>query len=92
MGLKSSEKRVRQSEKRRLRNRMWKSRVKTAIRRLEEVMALGKKEEVENFLKEAVSLIDRAKSKGVFHPNTAARKISRLQEKVNQFLTAKVKK
>jgi len=92
VGLKSSEKRVRQSEKRRLRNRMWKSRVKTAIRRLEEVMALGKKEEVENFLKEAVSLIDRAKSKGVFHPNTAARKISRLQEKVNQFLTAKVKK
>ncbi len=84
MGLKSSEKRVRQAEKRRLRNRMWKSRVKTAIKKFREALEGGKPaEEVKSLLQEAVSLIDKARTKGVFHRNKASREKSRLQREFN---------
>ncbi len=84
MGLKSSEKRVRQAEKRRLRNRMWKSRVKTAIKKFREALEGGKPvEEVKSLLQEAVSLIDKARVKGVFHRNKASREKSRLQREFN---------
>ncbi|HEX67532.1 MAG TPA: 30S ribosomal protein S20 [bacterium] len=84
MGLKSSEKRVRQAEKRRLRNRMWKSKVKTAIKKFRTALASkASKEEVERLLREAVSLIDKAKAKGVFHPNKASREKSRIQREFN---------
>ncbi|MCU0588631.1 MAG: 30S ribosomal protein S20 [Syntrophobacteraceae bacterium] len=76
-------KRARQSEARRLRNRARKTRMKTAIRGLEEAMSAGAGDALQEKLKEAISIIAKTASKGVIHRNTASRKISRLTRRVN---------
>lgn len=85
---KSAEKRARQSEERRLRNRARKSIMKTAVKKVQEAMAAKSVDTLPDVLKEAVSLIDKTASKGTIHPNNAARKISRLNRRVNAFLQA----
>jgi small subunit ribosomal protein S20 len=74
--IKSAEKRLRQSEKNRLRNSAVKSTMKTAVKKA--ISAKGQ----ESALKDAISAIDRAASKGVIHKNAAARKKSRLVKKL----------
>lgn len=81
---KSAEKALRQSEKRRLRNRMFKSRVKTEIKKFLEYLNAGKLEEAEKQLRVAQSLLHKGVSKGIFHRNKAANKISKLFAKFNQ--------
>ena len=76
--IKSAKKRILVIEKKTLRNKMIKSQVKTAVKKV-----LGAIEAKEN-LTAAISAIDKAKSKGVFHKNNAARKISRLTKAVNK--------
>lgn len=81
----SAEKRLRQNRKRRARNRSWKSRARTARRRLLEALDAGADEEtLRERLGEVVSLLDRLVSKGIFHANKAARWKSRLQRRVNR--------
>jgi len=70
---------MRQDEKRRARNRAVKSQVKTAIKKVLEVVG---KEEAPELLRQAESVIDRAAKKGVIHWRAAARKKSRLGRKV----------
>ncbi|RMI06545.1 MAG: 30S ribosomal protein S20 [Calditrichaeota bacterium] len=77
---KSALKRIRQTEKRRLRNRMYKSRMKTAIRRVREAET---KEAAMEALKQAYAVIDKLVSKGVIPRNRAANKKSRLTRFVN---------
>lgn len=77
----SARKRVRQAERNRLRNRMYKSRIKTAIRRLEEALATGNAEAIDASLRKALSAIDRAAVRGAIHRNTAARRKSRLMRR-----------
>ncbi len=79
-------KRVRQSEKRRLRNKAFKTRIKTQIRKLEEVLATKDKDRIEAVFRETVKIISKAASKGIIHKNTASRKISRVAKRLNQFL------
>ena len=82
---KSAKKRVRQSEKRRLINVSRKTEIKTSIRKV--IDSLNRKdpiEETKKLLRNAEAKISRAKGKGVIHPNTAARKISRLAKRVVQ--------
>ncbi|MBI5587610.1 MAG: 30S ribosomal protein S20 [Deltaproteobacteria bacterium] len=74
----SAIKRHKQSEKRRLRNASTKSTLRTAVKRVSEAVAAGKADEAATNLKAAVSLLDRAVTKGVLPRNTASRKISRL--------------
>jgi len=74
----SAAKRQRQNEKRRLRNRTIRSRIRGSARKLIELVNEKKKDEAELQYKELTSLIDRAVSKGVYHKNTAARKKSRM--------------
>lgn len=74
----SAAKRQRQNEKRRLRNRMVRSRVRGSVRKLIELVNEKKKSEAQQQYRELTSLIDRAVSKGVYHKNTAARKKSRM--------------
>ncbi len=81
---KSAEKAWRQSEKRRLRNRMFKSRVKTEIKKFLSLLEAGDLVKAEEQLKLAQSLLHRGVSKGIFHKNKAANKISKLFEKFNQ--------
>jgi small subunit ribosomal protein S20 len=79
---KSAEKRTSQEQKRRLRNRAIRSKMKTAIRGLDEAVAAGSVDEAKNALKVAVPIIAKTASKGVIHKRTAARKISRLSKRV----------
>ena len=81
---KSAEKRVRQSEKRRLINRSHKSKVRTYIKRLRAALDSGKGEDVQTVLPEVISVIDKSVQKGVMHKNAAARYKSRLTVRANQ--------
>ena len=74
----SAEKSDRQGEKRRLRNRMIKSRAKSLIKDFVEQIEGKKKEEAQKKLAELSTFLDKAVSKGVYQRNTAARKKSRM--------------
>lgn len=78
---KSAEKRLRQSEKRRQRNKALKSRIRTRTRQLSQT---DSREEAEEQLSELYALLDRAAGKGVIHPNKAAREKSRLARHVEE--------
>ena len=78
---KSAKKSVRQDAKARMRNRMWKSRIKTAKTKLEKALA-EKGDNVDSLFREYVSIVDSAASKGVIHRNTASRKKSRMSHKL----------
>jgi small subunit ribosomal protein S20 len=86
----SAMKRARQAEKRRLRNLHIKTTVKSSIKTV--ITAIDKKdaEGAKKALLKAIPLIQKAQSKGVFHKNTSARKISRLTHGVSA-LTAESK-
>ncbi|MFN3920948.1 MAG: 30S ribosomal protein S20 [Caldimicrobium sp.] len=81
---KSAKKALKQSEKRRMRNRMFKSRVKTEIKKFLNYLEAGDLEKSELQLKRAQSLLHKGVSKGIFHKNKAANKISKLFAKLNQ--------
>jgi small subunit ribosomal protein S20 len=83
---KSAMKRDRQSKVRRLRNRAIKSKVKTAVRRIEEALVAGAEDQAQEALKQAVPVIQKSASKGTIHHKTAARKISRLTKRVNRMM------
>lgn len=71
----SAKKRLRQNDKRRLRNKSQKSFLKTITKKIKEAEAKG---EAEEFLKKAYKAYDKAVSKGIIHKNNAARHKSRL--------------
>lgn len=77
---KSALKRARQSEVRRLRNKTYKTRVRTAVKSVRTAPA----EKAAGQLPEAVSILQKTASKGVIHPKQAARKVSRLARLVNR--------
>jgi len=81
---KSAEKRVRQSEKRRVINRGNRSKVRTYIKKVRAALDSGKKDEIESALPQTISVIDKAVQKGVMHKNAAARYKSRLTLRANQ--------
>ncbi|MGD8989813.1 MAG: 30S ribosomal protein S20 [Desulfobacterales bacterium] len=80
---KSAEKRARQNEKRRLRNKAVKTRIKHITKDVHQAIAEAAKEEARTKMDVAQSLIDKAVKKGVIHKKTAARKISRLSKLMN---------
>lgn len=71
-------KRARQAEKRNLRNRAVRSKIKTLTKAVIEAVGSKDREQVEKAIKTAVKTISSAATKGVIHRNTASRKISRL--------------
>ena len=85
----SALKRARQSEKRRLRNKMAKSAIKTHSKKVLQALAEKNHENASGALKNAVPAMQRAASKKVLHKKTVSRKISRLAKKINA-LTAQV--
>lgn len=85
---KSAIKRAKQSEARRMRNRARKSRMKTAIRKLEEAIRNNSVDVAVERLREATSIIAKTAAKGTIHRNTASRKISRLTKRVNGLMAA----
>ena len=81
--IKSAKKRVLVNQKKAERNKSIKSGVKTSIRKVEAAVAAKDKEAAFAALQNAISTIDKAATKGVYHKNTAARKVSRLSKAVN---------
>ena len=75
-------KRARQNEKRFAINKARRSRIRTFLRKVEEAIASGDKEAATAALRAAQPELMRGVSKGVFHKNTAARKMSRLSARV----------
>ncbi len=80
---KSALKRARQNEKRRLRNKSTKTRIKKIVKGVRLAVNEKSKEATLSELNTAKSIIDKAAKKGVIHKKTASRKISRLSRLVN---------
>lgn len=83
---KSAEKRIRANARRADRNKMYRSRVKTAIRKAEQLIFTGKSSD--EAVREAMSTLDRAAVKGIIHKNNAARRKSRLAKKLAKVASA----
>ncbi len=81
--IKSAKKRVVVSQKKAAKNKSIRSGVKTSIKKVEAAVAANDKEAAEEALRAATSKIGKATSKGVYHKNNAARKVSRLAQMVN---------
>ncbi len=81
--IKSAKKRILVNETKAARNKQIKSKVKTMIKKVDAAVAAGDKNLATTSLVEAVSEIDKACSKGVYHKNTASRKVSRLSKAIN---------
>ena len=85
--IKSAKKRILVNETKAARNKAIKSKVKTAvktsIKKVETAVQKNDKAAAQAALTEAISTISKATSKGVYHKNNCARKISRLSKAVN---------
>lgn len=78
----SALKRARQTERRTIRNRANKSRVRSVLRELREALTAGNRENAEQAYRRTVSTLDKAIQKGVLHRNTADRYKSRLSARL----------
>jgi small subunit ribosomal protein S20 len=87
--IKSAKKRVRQTNKKHLRNIARKSAIKTAIKDMKSALESKDVAQAKELLKDINAKLSRAKSKGILHANTAARKMSRLAKKVSAAEQAK---
>lgn len=81
--IKSAKKRLRKSREQRARNQAVRSRVRTAMRHAREAMATDAAA-AEDSVRAACRLVDKAASKGVLHPNAAARRKSRLMKRAHK--------
>ena len=82
--IKSAIKRVSVIEKKTLRNNMVKSGYKSAVKKFEQAVEAGNKEEATKLLALATKKVDQACTKGVIVKNTAARKKSNMAKKLNE--------
>ncbi len=77
-----SKKRARQNANRFEVNKARRSRIRTHLRKVEEAIASGDQNAAREALRTAQPELMRGVTKGVFHKNTAARKMSRLSHRV----------
>ena len=82
--IKSAKKRILVNQTKAARNKSIKSGVKTAIKKVDAAVAAKDAAVAKEALLAATSAIDKAATKGVYHKNTASRKISRLNLAVNK--------
>ena len=82
--IKSQIKRIKQNEKRRLRNKSVKSDLKTAVRKFREAADAGEVERAIELGRDACKKLDKAASKGVVHSKAASRTIGRLAAQVHR--------
>jgi small subunit ribosomal protein S20 len=79
---KSAKKATRQIARRTLVNRSRRTRVRTAVRKVEEAIAAGDRTAAVSAMAEAEPAIIRAAQKGIVHRNAAQRKVSRLAHRI----------
>ncbi|MDK2885748.1 MAG: small subunit ribosomal protein [Thermosipho sp. (in: thermotogales)] len=86
--IKSAKKRVKVSERNRLINKAYKTRMKNSIKKVVKAIEDGKShDEILTLAKEAQSFIDKAAKIGAIHKNEASRRKSRLMKLVNDYLS-----
>lgn len=73
---------MRQNEKRRLRNRYYKGRARTFVKKARISIQKGSLEEAVKATRLAISALDKAAEKGIIHKNNAARRKSRLMKRL----------
>ena len=81
--IKSAKKRILVNETKAARNKAIRSKVKTAVKKVDAAVLAGDKAAAQAALLAATTEIDKATTKGVYHKNTASRKVSRLAKAVN---------
>jgi small subunit ribosomal protein S20 len=74
----TAQKRVLQSEKRRLGNKSYRSTIRSAVRKFQESLTKGDSATSKQYLNEVYSLVDKGVKKGILKINTASRTKSRL--------------
>jgi small subunit ribosomal protein S20 len=85
---KSAIKRLRSAERRRLHNRVYRMRARTAVKKARQLMDEGRVEEAREAVRVAASALDKAAEKGIIHKNNASRRKSRLMQQLNQTQSA----
>ena len=80
----SAKKRLRQGEKRRLRNRVYRSQARTYIKKTNKLISQGQWDEAAQAAQLAATALDRAAQKGTIHKRNAARRKSRLFKRLHQ--------
>lgn len=86
--IKSALKRIRSSERKRLRNKPIRTALKTYVKSAQVDMASGDADLSAAAVVHAISALDKAASKGIIHKNQAARRKSRLMSKLNKLNAA----
>ena len=80
--IQSAKKRIRSSARRTETNIARRSRIRTFLKKVEEAIVSGNKDEAQGALRAAQPELMRGVTKGVLHKNTASRKLSRLSARV----------
>jgi small subunit ribosomal protein S20 len=80
---KSAIKRMRQNEKRRIHNRLFRGRARTEVKKARLAIESGELETARSAAQAAVKALDKAASKGIIHKNNAARRKSRLMKQLS---------
>ena len=81
--IKSAKKRVKVTEVKTLQNKMFKSAMKTSVKKYKAAVDAGNKDLAEKTYADAVAMVDRAVTKGILHKNYAARKKSQFTKLLN---------
>jgi small subunit ribosomal protein S20 len=81
---KSAIKNTRKSERKRRINQVHRSRARTYVKKARRLIEQGHLEEAETVVHQAVSALDKAAQKGIIHANNAARRKSRLMQRLNE--------
>jgi small subunit ribosomal protein S20 len=81
--IKSAMKRIRTSEKRRVRNAAARSTIRTAVKSARTALEGGQADQAREALHRTIQALDKAVTKGVIHRNAAARRKSRLTRQLN---------
>ena len=79
----SAKKRARQGEKHRQHNVTLRTRIRSAVRKIEKAIEAGKKDEATSAFRAATPVIDSMVNKGIVHKNNAARSKSRLNARIH---------
>ena len=82
--IKSAEKRVRVTERKRLRNKSVRTMCKTNVTKAERLIFMGDVNAAQEAVAVAITSLDKAAEKGIIHANNAARRKSRLMKKWNE--------
>ena len=81
---KSALKNIRKSERRRERNKVYRSRARTLVKKTRSLIASGDLEQAQATAQLAAKALDKAAKRRVIHPNNAARHKSRLMKRLSQ--------